>query len=222
MHQHMSALDVATRCFVRLSAEPAIVWAGGHCYLSCHAKLRIERVADVVDEDVLVLRQSPCSGKQDSGRFFLTQMTDHEGAQVARRLDQLPTRRGRLENDTRLRMQFRSQHQRAALLQDHQSLGKPQRSLRRGIALDIAIKIRTRQDHRQPRSVGLVPCRDGGRRAPRVQGKHDVVSCSCGIRPLPNNPCWKARREKTLPPARSLPVAVVGICERRAHNHDLC
>ncbi|MDT4863749.1 hypothetical protein FQZ97_984700 [compost metagenome] len=54
VHQHMGALDTGTRGRVRLAAEPAVVRAIGRGLARGFAQRRVERFADVVDEDAFV------------------------------------------------------------------------------------------------------------------------------------------------------------------------
>ena len=60
----MRALNVASRGFMGQAAQPAVVWALRSAGLGMRAQIRVQRRANVVDEDVGVALQQTRSGKQ--------------------------------------------------------------------------------------------------------------------------------------------------------------
>jgi hypothetical protein len=63
----------------------------------------------------------------------------------------------RLKDHPRLVAQFGGQGQRTALLQHHQRIGESQRSLRAGVAFDVAVKVGAGEDHRQSARTPSLP-----------------------------------------------------------------
>ena len=71
-----------------------------------------------------------------------------------------------------------------------------------------------------PRVRGA-PCRDGIRRAPGVQRDHDGVAIGVRIRPRRDDARGECPGQMPLPAPSSLPIAVVGRAQRRAHDDYL-
>ena len=168
-------------------------------------------------------RQQARGGEQRLGRLLLAQMADHHRAQPPARLGQGPPRGGRLEDDAGLGANFGGQCLRPALLQDHQNPGQPQRAPGRRIAADVAIQVGAGQHQRQaaPRMRGAPT-----RRWRRPNAARAARSSRCP-RP-PAHPASPARCARDHAPARCrcqrqrrLPVAVVGVAQRRADDDDL-
>jgi hypothetical protein len=120
VHQQVRALDTLQSLRVRQSAQPAVVRALCLCGLSRLAKSRVQRSANVVNEDAAVCGQQPCSVHQRQGVFFIAQVADHHHAQMAWGFGQGLTLARGLENHPRLGLVRARQGLAAKTLQHHQ------------------------------------------------------------------------------------------------------
>ncbi len=218
----MGALDAAPGFLVRQAAQPAVVGRGSHGGARRLAQRRVQRLADVVDVDVLVPRQQARGGEQGLRGLLFTQVADHHGAQASRGLGQRLARRGRLIDHAALGAQPGVERGRPRLLQYHERARQLQRALRRRIDGDVAVEVGAGQHHGE--AAFWMPAGPGGngiRRAPRVQGDHRRIVAGQGRRPLPDDAHGVAVPEVALPALRRLPVAVVGVAQGRRDDHQL-
>ena len=222
----MGALNAAARGLMRQAAQPAELGACGGRGPGLFAQRGIQRIADVVDEQRVVVLQHAGGSPQGFRRFFFAQMADHHRAQLLPGLRQSLPGAGGLENHARLAPERCGQRLGAAFLQHNELLRVLQRLACLATRVNVAVKISAGQHHGQAlravsRSTRRCPRTGRSGRAPRVQRQHHAVGVRrCGVRPLTHDAHRVLRRQHLLPAPCGLPIAVVGIGQRRTDDDD--
>ena len=218
VNQHMSLLYATTGFLVRQATQPPVVGALRRSRARQIAQLHVQRFTNMVDIDVTMVPQQLGHLEQGFWRFFVPQMTDHQGPQMPRGLgDGLPSRAG-LKNHSGFGPKRQRQSVGATFLQHNQLVCQNQGRLGAGVHLDVTIKISPRQDDGQPakpRLMGIGPCSNRFGRAAGMQGQQEIKLRAC---PLLVDGDIKITAQKPAPAPGGLPIAIVGVGQGGRNN----
>ncbi|KFB65980.1 MAG: hypothetical protein CAPSK01_004819 [Candidatus Accumulibacter vicinus] len=176
----------------------------------------------MIDEDAGPVGEPAGGGEQRLRRLLVAQVPDHDRAQMLPRFGQRPAFAGRLKDHPRLvAYRFRQRLWRT-FLQHDQRLRQRQRALCFGIGQDVAIEVGAGEDHCQPMlRMHRAPEGDRRCRAACMQRDHRRVASRQCVRPVPDDAHAVRAGQMPLPAAGCLPVAVVGVAQRRTDDHQL-
>ena len=157
VNEDVRALDAPPGGVMGQCAQPPVLRAAVLQRLRCVAESRVERGANVVEQDVVPPGQPADRLEVRLRRLFLAKVADHHAAQVLRRLDQWPARRRRLKTNDRLGAVLCGQVFDGAFVQHHQPVRQHERPLRLSIDVNIAVQVCAGQ-HDSQRMPGLAGC----------------------------------------------------------------